>query len=318
MNGLVQSSQHSGLTITDVNPSTACPPWLLITALAPTERPRVVFVHQGKKTVLMELVESESFDDKLAVGTSRLANNTSPVHHYIEQELMINVALEFGDSEECFRFIQHGIKKVHMGRFDNDDAVINDVYEKVTPLAIDHRRAELAALRRGLSKYDFDDERVQPPTQVACHRASPSDNHARPCVLMLHLEVWTGDPNRGCLVLSAHWSATDFLPSYPSCSNPFQYLTSFHSSDPASAAQSHDLSSSRHSGALNITISAHGISVLDGTSTVSARNGLTINGVNRAIIINHISAIMGDYFGIVNGGNAGGTNNTNYAHSYAR
>ncbi|KAL4259330.1 hypothetical protein AB1N83_013599 [Pleurotus pulmonarius] len=52
----------------------------------PWIRPRVVFVHQGKKTVLMELVESESFDDKLAVGTSRLANNTSPVHHYIEQD----------------------------------------------------------------------------------------------------------------------------------------------------------------------------------------------------------------------------------------
>ncbi|KAF4586569.1 hypothetical protein EYR38_010848 [Pleurotus pulmonarius] len=237
----------------------------------------------------------------------------------------MNVAVEFGTSEECFRFIQHDFHKLHWRNVmpnENDDArtVIDDVCETVAPVAIDYRHAELSAIQRGLSYDDFDDEYTQPVTQVTRRRASPADNHARPCVLMLHLEVLYLAPcgYRESFLSCDHWTATDFLPSHPSCSNPFQYLNNLHFSSPASAAPSHDPSSPPNPGALNITISAQGISVLDGTSIVSTRNGLTINGVNCAISINHISAIMGDYFGIINGGNVGGTNNTNYVQSYSR
>ncbi|KAF4568047.1 hypothetical protein EYR36_010055 [Pleurotus pulmonarius] len=237
----------------------------------------------------------------------------------------MSVALEFGSSEECLRFIHHDIHKLSMSKVitpnENNDAhtVIDAVYETVGPAALDHRYAELAAIRRCVSERDFIDEFTQPVVVVARRRASSTNNHASPCFLMLHLGVWAWAPrdDQPSFIFRVHWTATDRLPSYPSPPNPFQYLDSVHFSDPASAVRSNKPSSPPHSGALNITISAQGISVLDGTSAVSARNGLTINGVNRAIIINHISAIMGDYFGIINGGNVGGTNNTNYVHSYS-
>ncbi|KAF4568021.1 hypothetical protein EYR36_010029 [Pleurotus pulmonarius] len=240
---------------------------------------------------------------------------------------MMSVALEFGNSEECFRFIEHDFHKLYHRDVvpnENDDArtVIDDVCATVAPVALDYRHAELAAMRRGLSYEDFNDEFTEPTTQVTRRRASPADNHARPCVLIVHLEVvaWVPHDDLQSRIVWVHWTATDNPRACPYSSKPFQYLNNLHLSfaSTASSARSDDSSSPPHSGAINIIISAQGISVLDGLSSVSTRNGLTINGANRAISINHISAIMGDYFGIINGGNVGGTNNTNYAHSYSR
>ncbi|KAF4568022.1 hypothetical protein EYR36_010030 [Pleurotus pulmonarius] len=231
----------------------------------------------------------------------------------------MSVGLEFGTSEECFRFIQHDFHKLRLRDVvpnDDDDAgtVIDDVCATVALVALDYRHAELAAIQRGLSEDDFKDEFIQPVTQVTRRRASPANNHARPCVLMLHLEVWTRAPVG--IVLSTHWTATNCIPPYPSCSNPFQNLNSFHFSSPASAARSHNPSSPPHSDTLSITFSEQGIKFLDGTNSVSAVNGLTVSRGNATVVINYnrINTMADGYFGAISYSNIAGSNNTNIIH----
>ncbi len=214
-----------------------------------------------------------------------------------------------------------------------DDArtIIDDIYETVDPVTHEYRHgrfprsccgclltsstAQRAALRRGLSYDDFKDEFTEPVTQVTRRRASPANNHARPCVLMLHLEVWAAAPvaDQRFLVVSAHWSAADRLPTYPSPPNPFQNLNSFHFSSPVSAARSHNSSSPPHSDTLSITFSEQGIKFLDGTNSVSAVNGLTVSRGNATVVINYnrINTMADGYFGAISYSNIAGSNNTN-------
>lgn len=158
---------------------------------------------------------------------------------------------------------------------------------------------------------------VQPATQPIRHRGStPTEHDARPCFLMLHLDIaaWATSDKQPSHIWSAHWGATNNPHAFPSRSNPFQYLNNVHLSFASTTSEGHecDSASPPHPGAVNITISAQGISVLDGTSSMSAKNGLTINGLNRGIAINYIGAIMGDgFFGPIHRSIVGGLNNTN-------
>ncbi len=109
---------------------------------------------------------------------------------------------------------------------DDEDArtVIDDVCEIVDPVAIDYRHgwfprsicgrllmtftAELAAMRRGLSYDDFNDEFTELATQLVPRRASPADKHARPCVLIVHLEVmaWLPHDDLQSRIVWVHWN----------------------------------------------------------------------------------------------------------------
>ncbi|KDQ23026.1 hypothetical protein PLEOSDRAFT_162946 [Pleurotus ostreatus PC15] len=239
----------------------------------------------------------------------------------------MRVILEFPNSGECFRCIQHEIPRlqgtsVTNQRDDIERTIIDDMYEAVDPLVSDYCHAEIAAIDRGLSDAEFRDEFAELETQLIRHRgSSPDKNDARPCFLILHLEFMGRARlnDRPSFLGAVHWNATDAPLAFP-CSNPFQYLSNLHLSFPstASADRSGRSSSPPHSGPLTITFSEQGFLFLDGTNTVSAGNGLTTNIANRTVVVNYIGAVMGDYFGIVNGGNVGGTNNTNHVHSYSR
>ncbi|KAF4568046.1 hypothetical protein EYR36_010054 [Pleurotus pulmonarius] len=266
-------------------------------------------------------------DCAFSFGTSTTILKVRRKRYYSSPFLMMSVALEFGTSKECFRFIQHDFPNL-AGRailpneddgartvIDDTRTIIDDISETVGPVTHEYRHAQRAALRRGLSYDDFKEEFTEPVTQVTRRRASPANNYARPCVLMLHLEVWAAAPvaDQRFLVVSAHWSATDRLPTYPSPPNPFQNLNSFHFSSPASAARSHNSSSPPHSDTLSITFSEQGIKFLDGTNSVSAVNGLTVSRGNATVVINYnrINTMADGYFGAISYSNIAGSNNTN-------
>lgn len=175
------------------------------------------------------------------------------------------------------------------------------------------------AIECGLSLDDFKDKLTEPETQSIRYGVSaPAKSHARPCFLMLHLLVRDWAPRCGRLsyISQLHWTATDTPRASPSCSHPLQHLNNFHFKLPAHAVQDRndDSSSPPHSRHLTISFSEQGISFFDGTSVSSVGSGLGSSSVNRAIVINYHSAVMGDaYFGPIHRSIIGGTNNTNHS-----
>ncbi|KDQ23023.1 hypothetical protein PLEOSDRAFT_162950 [Pleurotus ostreatus PC15] len=269
------------------------------------------------------------FKRRFSFGTSTSLFKVKRTQYYNSHVLFsVNVGLEFGNNKDCLRFIHHDIHQLRWREVvqnENDDAhtIVDDVCETVAALALDYRHETLAAIECGLSSDDFDVEFTRPETQLTHRRASPpAENDTPRCFVMLHLSVYAWAPCDGLpsSIADVHWTATDSPRAFPSRSNPFQYLNNFHLSLPsaASADRSGCSSSPPRASPLTVTFSAQGISCFTGTNSMSAGNGLTINGTNRTVVVNYIGAVMGDYFGIVNGGNVGGTNNTNHVHSYSR
>ncbi|KAG9219736.1 hypothetical protein CCMSSC00406_0010325 [Pleurotus cornucopiae] len=241
------------------------------------------------------------FKRGFSFGTSTSLFKVKRTQYYNSHVLFsVNVALEFGNNRDCLRFIHHDIHQLRWRELvpnENDDAhtIVDNVCEAVAALALDYRHEALAAIERGLSCDEFDVEFTRPDTQMTRRQASPpTENDTRRCFVMLHLSVYAWAPCDGLpsSIADVHWTATDSPRASPS--------------------------SPTHSGPLTITFSAQGISCFAGTNSVSAGNGLTINGANHSVVVNYIGAVMGDYFGIVNGGNVGGTNNTNHVYSYSR
>ncbi len=123
---------------------------------------------------------------------------------------------------------------------------------------------------------------------------------------------WTWAPHDGLSsnIRKAHWSATDNIPTTPSLPYLFRQLNNIHLdiSSIISSECNDDLSSSPHSTTVNTISSALGSLTLDGTTSLSAVNGLTVNGGYCVVVLNHIgAAVMGDgYLTPIHHSNVGG------------
>ncbi|KAF4575502.1 hypothetical protein EYR36_006862 [Pleurotus pulmonarius] len=202
----------------------------------------------------------------------------------------------------------------------NERTIIDDVCAAAAPHAHDYRRTEINAIERGLSRADLDGEFATPQTQLIRHRGPASAAHrAHPCVLMVHLSInsWAPRDGRPSFIGKVRWTATNNLPASPSFTSAFQYLNTFNLGVPASAFRDRRRRSPspRRAGTLSITFSAQGISVSDGTRSLSARGSPAVDGAHHSILINYINAMRDGYFDAIYGGNVGGTNNTNSVYS---
>lgn len=205
-------------------------------------------------------------------------------------------------------------KELTLDRTGGERTIIDDMCEAAAPHASDYRHTEIKSIERGLSRADLDGEFTKPQTRVIRHRGpTPSESRARPCFLMVHLSInsWAPRDGRPSFIGKVRWTATNNLPASPSFSSAFQYLNNFRLEVPSSTFRSRrQRSPSPHrSGTFNITFSAQGISVFDGTRS------LAVDGAHHSILINYINTMRDGYFDAIYGGNVGGTNNTNSIYS---
>lgn len=170
------------------------------------------------------------------------------------------------------------------------------------------------AVQRGLSCSRFLEEFSGPEAQLIRRRASnPFVNHARPCYLTLHLEVYTLHHSDALAFINrVDWDVSTVAPTIPS--SPFRSVSNLRLNFPSTTSQdrSDDSDPSQlNRSDLTINISAQEISLLTGTNSVSTGNSCTITSDHRIVNINYI---MGDvYWGPINGGNVGGRNNVNFS-----
>ncbi|KAF4565317.1 hypothetical protein EYR36_001887 [Pleurotus pulmonarius] len=189
--------------------------------------------------------------------------------------------------------------------------VVDGIVDAIAPLVSECHRAQRHAVRRGISVSQFQEEYPQPETKWIRHQASTREQ-TRPCYLTLRLEVAFGF-DATPQILRLDWTATSIAPAFPSRSMSFRSLNELHVKVPSPVPQDddHDVSAPSHQSDLTVTISAHGISVVDGMSSVSAGNSFSINSVNRAVTINYINNIGDAFLGPITASNIGGTQNVN-------
>lgn len=170
------------------------------------------------------------------------------------------------------------------------------------------------AVQRGLSCSRFLEEFSGPEAQLIRRRASnPFVNHARPCYLTLHLEVYTLHHSDALAFINrVDWDVSTVAPTIPS--SPFRSVSNLRLNFPSTTSQdrSDDSDPSQlNRSDLTINISAQEISLLTGTNSVSTGNSCTITSDHRIVNINYI---MGDvYWGPISGGNVGGRDNVNFS-----
>ncbi len=182
--------------------------------------------------------------------------------------------------------------------------------------------AQMHALNRGLSCSQFEEEYPEPETKLIRHQSS-TRGQIRPCYLMLHLHVASAfdiesksfTPRKiRSFITTFDWSATSVPPpAFLSRSDSFRSLNNLHLRFPSPRSQDHNHCPSApcRQGDLTITISAHEISFLDGTNSVSSGNSFSINTVHRIVNINYINNIGDVFLAPINGGNVGGRHNHN-------
>ncbi|KAF9491839.1 hypothetical protein BDN71DRAFT_1452272 [Pleurotus eryngii] len=228
-----------------------------------------------------------------------------------------NVVLEFGNSENCLRFIQHGMRMLSFykvaPKLDDELAILGDVWKTLTPLVSNFRDAQRVALQRCLPRSQF--KYPEPETQLIRHQTcNARQHHTRPCYLVLHLAIEADTTDDSLRVTVATWSALNDPLAFLPPSNSFSSLNHIHLKFPLPTPQDGDrnssLSGDQDQKELSISISGRETPFSSGAN--SPGDNVVISSSHRTIIINHIHAIMGDAFlGTINGGNIGGRNNVN-------
>ncbi|KAF4567093.1 hypothetical protein EYR36_010709 [Pleurotus pulmonarius] len=238
-----------------------------------------------------------------------------------------------GIGDDCLGFIQHDLRALESKQLVpnqnyNECLIADNVCQTVAPLASHYRQVELDAIRRGISRNDFEDQYIEPETQLMCHHGStPSDAHSRPCFLTLHLHIAAWGPHdfEPSFIDSVHWSATNNPCALPALPGPFRSLNNIHLNFPSSAPDSHESDgngpSPRGADTLSFTVSEGGIQGLDGSNSAAAGKFITIASEHRNVRVTfinlqglsvHVNFISGDaYFGTFNRSNVGGANNVN-------
>ncbi|KAF9490077.1 hypothetical protein BDN71DRAFT_232149 [Pleurotus eryngii] len=248
----------------------------------------------------------------LSVGTGTIWFKVEWLQLYPSVGLDVGFVVEFGNSEECTRFLREHMRKLECRcRFPPyagaGIAVIDDIMRALDPIRDDLFTTERNAGQRGIPFLQFVDDLPQPETQLIRHRCSNRGDD-RPCYLTLHITTSID------AISNVDWSATTIPPTFPSHSSAFRSLNDLHLKFPSPASQdcNPNSSSQSHQDDLTITISAGEISFSTGANPVSLGNRFTLSSVHRTVNVNYINAIMGDAFlGTINGGNNGGRNNVN-------
>ncbi|KAG9217489.1 hypothetical protein CCMSSC00406_0008601 [Pleurotus cornucopiae] len=122
------------------------------------------------------------------------------------------VAIEFGSSDDCVNFIQHGSHRLEHRSIDatrvryawwgskyvyeNGRTVIDDIHHAVyqaIPFGLDHSAAQSDAIDRGLSRSEFMQESATSSLETAMSRRShtPSPRNSQSCVLLVDLYIET-------------------------------------------------------------------------------------------------------------------------------
>ncbi|KAF9492540.1 hypothetical protein BDN71DRAFT_1451470 [Pleurotus eryngii] len=252
----------------------------------------------------------------LSVGTSTVWFEVIRNRYYSSvPRLDIRFVVEFGNSEECTRFLHEDMRILeHLSAVDmcTGIAVIRDIMRDLLPIANDLLTAHKNALLRSLPYSQFVDDLPQLETQLIRHRGSNRGDD-RPCYLTLHISF--GD---FFYILCANWSATTIPSTFSSHSTTFRSLNNLHLKFPSHASQHRNPNSSSQSNQddLTITISAREISFTTGTDSASLGSGFTLSSEHRTVNVNHINAILGDAFlAPISGGTIGGRNNVNNSFS---
>ncbi|KAF9490073.1 hypothetical protein BDN71DRAFT_1455034, partial [Pleurotus eryngii] len=230
----------------------------------------------------------------LSVGISTVWLEGSRDRWYHEPVIYnVRLVVEFGNSEECTRFLHEDIRMLEdqfIYETDTGVDVIGDFSRALVPIADNLNAAENNAAARCLPYSQFIDDLPQPETQLIRHRGSNRGND-RPCYLTLHISL--GDFFQ---ILRVDWSYINNSPACPLRSDAFRSLNSLHLKFPSPASQDCNPNSSSqfHQDDLTITISPREISFSTGTNTVSLGNGFTLSSEHRTVTVNYINAIMGD------------------------
>ncbi|KAF9490094.1 hypothetical protein BDN71DRAFT_1511575 [Pleurotus eryngii] len=259
----------------------------------------------------------------LSVGTSTVWFKVERNQTYIfEMVLDVCLVVEFGNSEECIRFLHGDMRELKLQDFGGEEtniAAIDDIMRALVPVTDDLNAAKKNAARRGIPFSQFKDE-YQPETQFIRHQASDRGDD-RPCYLTLDISIYA---HTYLFIRHVDWSATNSPPISPSHSNAFQSLNNIHLNFPLSAQddrRNNNPSSQNSTEPLSFTVEASGIHGLTGTNSVARGNSITISSEHRNVHVNlagllgvslNINFISGDsYFGAISSSNIGGMNNVN-------
>ncbi|KAF9487650.1 hypothetical protein BDN71DRAFT_1513752 [Pleurotus eryngii] len=235
--------------------------------------------------------------------------------------LDVRFVVEFGNSEECTRFIHEDIRILeHLSPADAGTgvAVIGDIMRALDSIADDLLTAERNAAACCLPYSQFVDDLPQPETQLIRHRRSNWGDD-RPCSLALHISL-----GKFFSIFRVSWSKINYSPASPLRSDTFRSLNNIHFNFPSSTQHdyhNHDRPPQNSTEPLSFTVEATGIHGLTATNSVAQGNLITIKSEHRNVHVNlaglpgvslNINFISGDsFFGGINGGNVGGRNNVN-------
>ncbi|KAF9487652.1 hypothetical protein BDN71DRAFT_603342 [Pleurotus eryngii] len=188
--------------------------------------------------------------------------------------LDVRLVVEFGNSEECTRFLHEDMRKLKHRYLSEvtDVAVIGDIMRTLDPITDDLLTAEINAATRCLPYSQFVDDLPQPETQLIHHRRSDRGDD-RPCYLTLDISISFSS------ILCVDWSATTIPPTFPLHSDAFRSLNSLHLKFPSPASHDRNCNSpsQSHQDDLTITISPGEISFSTGANPVSLGNRFTLS-----------------------------------------
>ncbi|KAF4588360.1 hypothetical protein EYR38_010328 [Pleurotus pulmonarius] len=225
-------------------------------------------------------------------------------------EIDVSFCVEFGNSEECTRFLHEEIWELQNQYIEDKEsnvAAINAIMRALVPIHNNLLTAEEDAAQRCVPYSQFIDECSQPETQLIHHRGANRGDD-RPCYVTLQITISDASSISG-----VGWTATNIPPAIPSRPSTFRSLSTLHLKFPSRQSQERtdDSASSSHHEDLTITISAREITFIDGTNSTSAGNSFSVNSVHRTVNINYINNTGDAFLAPISSSNVGGQNNVN-------